>query len=58
MQTDKAVYFVISAAKDGRVTTSLERKIPLVTIRAISMTNLRDDFVVSSYNTRGVPAYL
>ncbi|WWC89069.1 myosin-1 [Kwoniella dendrophila CBS 6074] len=43
--TDKAVYFVVSAAKDGRVTTSLERKIPLVTIKSISMTNLRDDFV-------------
>ncbi|KAK1924006.1 putative microfilament motor [Papiliotrema laurentii] len=48
--TDKAVYFVISAAKDGRVTTSLERKIPLVTIRAISMTNLRDDFVALNVN--------
>ena len=45
-QTDKAVYFVVSTAKDGRVSTTLERKIPLVTIRAISMTNLRDDFVV------------
>ncbi|OCF39805.1 myosin-1 [Kwoniella heveanensis CBS 569] len=48
--TDKAVYFVISAAKDGRVTTSLERKIPLVTIRAISLTNLRDDFVALNVN--------
>ena len=28
----------------------LERKIPLVTIRAIGMTNLRDDFVVSRPN--------
>jgi len=32
------------------VTTSLERKIPLVTIRAISMTNLRDDFVALNVN--------
>lgn len=46
MQSDKAVYFVISAARDGQVTTSLERKIPISTIRAISMTNLQDDFVV------------
>jgi myosin-1 len=38
----------VSAAKDGRVNTSLERKIPLVTIRSISMTNLRDDFVVGA----------
>jgi myosin-1 len=29
------------------VTTSLERKIPLVTIRSISMSNLQDDWVVS-----------
>ena len=36
-----------AASKEGGVTTSLERKIPLVTIRQISMTNLRDDFVVS-----------
>jgi hypothetical protein len=50
-QTDKAVYFVVSTAKDGRVSTTLERKIPLVTIRAISMTNLRDDFVVGPYDT-------
>ncbi|WWD17048.1 myosin-1 [Kwoniella shandongensis] len=43
--SDKAIYFVVSASKDGRVTTSLERKIPLVTLKAIAMTNLRDDFV-------------
>lgn len=45
-QTDKAVYFVVSTSKDGRVSTTLERKIPIVTIRAISLTNLQDDFVV------------
>jgi myosin-1 len=43
--TDKAVYFVITAQKDGRVTTNLERKIPIASIRSIAMTNLRDDFV-------------
>ncbi|KIR59675.1 myosin-1 [Cryptococcus bacillisporus CA1873] len=48
--TDKAVYFLVSQAKDGRVSTTLERKIPLVTIRAISMTNLRDDFVALNVN--------
>lgn len=48
--TDKAFYIVVSAAKDGRVTTSLERKIPLVTIRGISMTNLRDDFIILNVN--------
>ena len=30
--------------------TTLERKIPLVTIRGISMTNLRDDFVALNVN--------
>ncbi|ODO06436.1 myosin-1 [Cryptococcus wingfieldii CBS 7118] len=49
--TDKAVYFVVSQNKDGRVVTSLERKIPLVTIRAISLTNLRDDFVALNVNS-------
>lgn len=49
-QTDRAVYIVISAAKDGRVTTSLERKIPIVTIQGLSLTNLRDDFVAINVN--------
>ncbi|WOO80631.1 Myosin-1 [Vanrija pseudolonga] len=48
--TDKAFYIVVSAAKDGRVSTTLERKIPLSTIRAISMTNLRDDFIILNVN--------
>ncbi|EIW65911.1 hypothetical protein TREMEDRAFT_70354 [Tremella mesenterica DSM 1558] len=44
--TDKAVYLIVNIAKDGRVSTTLERKIPLVTIRSVAMTNLRDDFIV------------
>ncbi|ORY26132.1 P-loop containing nucleoside triphosphate hydrolase protein [Naematelia encephala] len=44
--TEKAVYIVVTTSKDGRVSTSLERKIPLVTIRGISLSNLRDDFIV------------
>lgn len=44
--TDKAFYIVVTMSKDGQVTTTLERKIPLVTIKGISMTNLRDDFFV------------
>jgi len=46
-QTEKALFIVVSAEKDGRVTTTLERKIQLVTIRAFAMSNLRDDWVVS-----------
>ena len=46
-QTGKALFIVVSAEKDGRVTTTLERKIQLVTIRAFAMSNLRDDWVVS-----------
>ncbi|WVO18360.1 myosin-1 [Cryptococcus depauperatus] len=49
--TDKAVYFVISLVKDGRIQTILERKIPLVSIRAISLTNLQDDFVALNVNS-------
>jgi hypothetical protein len=45
-QTDKAVYFVVTTSKDGRVSTTLERKIPIVTIRSVALTNLQDDFVV------------
>ena len=40
------MYFVVSTAKDGRVSTMVERKIPLVSIRGVSLSNLRDDFVV------------
>jgi myosin-1 len=45
----------VSAAKDGRVNTTLERKIPLVTIRSISMTNLSDDFVVGTVRLKVGP---
>ncbi|KAK7058460.1 class II myosin [Paramarasmius palmivorus] len=44
--TKKAVHIAITTAKDGHVMTSLERKIPLVTIKAISMSTLRDDWIV------------
>jgi myosin-1 len=47
-QTEKALFIVVSTEKDGRVTTALERRIQLVTIRAFAMSNLRDDWVVST----------
>lgn len=50
--TDKAVYILISQAVNGRAQTTLERKIPLVTIRGVGMSNLRDDWLVSRVNPR------
>ncbi|KAL0581064.1 class II myosin [Marasmius crinis-equi] len=43
--TKAAVYIAITTSKDGQVMTSLERKIQLVTIKSISMSNLRDDWM-------------
>ncbi len=47
-QTGKAVHIVVTVStKDGSKQTILERKIPLVTIKSIAMSNLRDDWMVS-----------
>lgn len=43
-QTDKSVYILISQAVQGRAQTTLERRIPLVTIRSVGLSNLRDDW--------------
>lgn len=43
--TDKGMHFVVSTMKDGRLSTVLERKIQLVTIRGLSLSNLRDDWM-------------
>ncbi|KAG1765095.1 myosin class I heavy chain [Suillus occidentalis] len=48
--TAKAVYIAVTSQKDGQIQTSLERKIPLVTIKSISMSNLRDDWLVLNCN--------
>lgn len=45
-QTDKAVYLVMTNNKDGKPVTHLDRKINLESIEGISMTNLRDDWMV------------
>ncbi|SCV74210.1 BQ2448_6642 [Microbotryum intermedium] len=42
--SDKAVYILITQVVNGRASTSLERKIPLVTIRSIGLSQLRDDW--------------
>ncbi|GAA6000111.1 class I myosin [Rhodotorula paludigena] len=43
--TDKAVYILISQAVQGSVQTTCERKIQLVTIRSVGLSNLRDDWM-------------
>ncbi|KAJ7070755.1 microfilament motor [Mycena amicta] len=43
--TNKAVHIAVNLAKDGRAQMTLERKIPLVTIKSIGMSNLRDDWM-------------
>ncbi|KAJ4485765.1 P-loop containing nucleoside triphosphate hydrolase protein [Lentinula aciculospora] len=48
--TKKAVHIAITTAKEGLLTTALERKMPLVTIKSISMTNLRDDWMALNVN--------
>ncbi|KAK0465528.1 P-loop containing nucleoside triphosphate hydrolase protein [Desarmillaria tabescens] len=48
--TQKAVHIVILQSKEGHVQHILERKIPLVTIKSIAMSNLRDDWMCLNVN--------
>lgn len=41
------MYILIAQAVNGRVQTTLERKIPLITIKSVGLSNLRDDWIVS-----------
>ena len=45
-QTGKALHLLVTNMKDGQAVTTLERKINLVTIKSISLSNLRDDWLV------------
>lgn len=45
LQTDRAVYIAVTNNKEGRIVTSLERKINLGAIQSIVMTNMRDDWM-------------
>jgi myosin-1 len=48
-KTGKAVYIIVNAqTKDGATQIALERKVPLITIKSIAMSNLRDDWMVSA----------
>ncbi|KAI0778983.1 P-loop containing nucleoside triphosphate hydrolase protein [Trametes elegans] len=44
--TDKALHIAVTTAKDGLTQTTLERKIPLITIKSIAMSTYRDDWLV------------
>ncbi|TFK77424.1 myosin-1 [Pluteus cervinus] len=44
--TERAVHIVITTERDGQVVNTLERKIPLVTINSIGLSNLRDDWMI------------
>ncbi|KAG6900504.1 class II myosin, partial [Termitomyces sp. T159_Od127] len=46
--TNKAFHILVATNKDGNAHISLERKIPLVSIRSIGLSNLRDDFMTLS----------
>ncbi|KAK0505727.1 P-loop containing nucleoside triphosphate hydrolase protein [Armillaria luteobubalina] len=48
--TQKAVHIVIAQNKEGQTQQMLERKIPLVTIKSIAMSNLRDDWMTLNVN--------
>ncbi|KAH9486271.1 class II myosin [Psilocybe cubensis] len=43
--TAKAIHILVTTAKDGQYLTTLERKIPLVTIKSVAMSTLRDDWM-------------
>ncbi|PFH52252.1 hypothetical protein AMATHDRAFT_2258 [Amanita thiersii Skay4041] len=49
--TQKAVYLAMATAKDGQIQILLERKLPLVTIKSIGMSNLKDDWMVFHTNS-------
>ncbi|KDN41276.1 hypothetical protein RSAG8_07545, partial [Rhizoctonia solani AG-8 WAC10335] len=50
VQTEKAVYLAVTTAKDGRIATTLDRKVQLVTIRSVAMSSLRDDWMALNVN--------
>ena len=55
-KTGKAVHIIVnSITKDGDLQTILERKIPLITIKGIAMSSLRDDWMVSAEITLYLP---
>lgn len=43
--TDKAVYIVAQTLEKRQLVMTMERKIPLITIKAVGLSNLRDDWI-------------
>ncbi|EKM84062.1 hypothetical protein AGABI1DRAFT_117513 [Agaricus bisporus var. burnettii JB137-S8] len=43
--TSKAIYILVTTAKDGLTVTTVDRKIPLINLKSIGMSNLRDDWL-------------
>ncbi|CAG8658065.1 4828_t:CDS:10, partial [Gigaspora rosea] len=50
IMTNKAIYIVISTLEKKILSMSVERKIPLITIKSASLSHLRDDWVVLHIN--------
>ncbi|CAG8616843.1 14409_t:CDS:10 [Funneliformis mosseae] len=50
IMTDKAIYIVISTIEKKLLTMNVERNIPLGSITGVSLSNLRDDWVVLHLN--------
>lgn len=55
LMTEKAAYFLITQAVQGRTTTTLERKINIVAIRSVGLSNLRDDWIVFNVSSATEP---
>lgn len=53
-QTQSAIYIAITQLVQNRPTTTTERKMPLTTLMGVSMSSLRDDWIVCH---RGQPVY-
>lgn len=45
-QTAKAVYIVVATLHQGQTVLTVDRKLPLITIKTIAMSTLRDDWFV------------
>ncbi|KAF9531924.1 myosin-1 [Crepidotus variabilis] len=44
--TSKSLFILVTNVKDGETVTSLDRKINLVTIKSVALSNLRDDWLI------------
>lgn len=47
LQTAKTIYILVTTAKEGHVSTVVERQIGLSSVKSIAMSSMRDDWLVS-----------